>query len=171
MSVVDVNSLLSEVSADQPCGEDLEYDPAYGELERAAQGIDVVPGLPRHGIGDLPANAMVAGFVPHGLVMKQSTLVIAHAGHGIVSKALYHGVPMILLPWNRDQPGVADRAARLGVAEVVLREDVNETSVKAAVSRVFSDAEYQERATSISKKIKVTNPIALACQLLEDFEM
>jgi MGT family glycosyltransferase len=125
----------------------------------------------RDGIGELPTNAMVAGFVPHGLVMKQSTLVIAHAGHGIVSKALYHGVPMILLPWNRDQPGVADRAARLGVAEVVLREDVNETSVKAAVSRVFSDAEYQERATSISKKIKVTNPIALACQLLEDFEM
>ena len=125
----------------------------------------------RNGIGELPTNAMVAGFVPHRLVMKQSSLVIAHAGHGIVSKALYHGVPMVLLPWNRDQPGVADRAVRLGVADVVLRDDVNEKSVRAAVSRVFRDTKYQELATKISKKIKANNAIDLACQLVEDFEI
>jgi UDP:flavonoid glycosyltransferase YjiC (YdhE family) len=124
----------------------------------------------RNGIGELPTNAMVVGFVPHGLVMKQSSLVIAHAGHGIVSKALYHGVPMVLLPWNRDQPGVADRAVRLGVADIVLREDVNEKSVRAAVARVLTDTNYQEMSTNISKKIKATNAIALACQLVEDFE-
>jgi UDP:flavonoid glycosyltransferase YjiC (YdhE family) len=78
---------------------------------------------------------------------------------------------MVLLPWNRDQPGVADRAAKFGVADVVRREDVNKTSVRAAVSRVFRDTKYQEPATSISKEIKATDPIALACQLLEDFEM
>ena len=38
MSTIDVNSLLNEVSPDAPSGEDLEYDPAFGELERAAQG-------------------------------------------------------------------------------------------------------------------------------------
>ena len=35
---IDVQKLLAEVSADQPAGEDLEYDPAFGELERSAQG-------------------------------------------------------------------------------------------------------------------------------------
>jgi len=103
--------------------------------------------------------------------MKQGTLVIAHAGHGIVSKALYHGVPMVLLPWNRDQPGVADRAVSLGVAEMVRREDVNETSVKATVSKVLNDAKYREMTTNISKKIKATDSIAYACQLVEDFEL
>ena len=38
MSPVDVDALLQEISGDTPCGEDLEYDPAFGELERAAQG-------------------------------------------------------------------------------------------------------------------------------------
>ncbi len=38
MSVIDVNSLLNEISPDAPTGEDLEYDPAFGELERAAEG-------------------------------------------------------------------------------------------------------------------------------------
>ena len=38
MSLIDVNSLLDEISAELPCGDDLEYDPEFGELERAAQG-------------------------------------------------------------------------------------------------------------------------------------
>jgi type VI secretion system protein ImpA len=35
---IDVNALLSPLSEESPCGENLEYDPAFGELERAAQG-------------------------------------------------------------------------------------------------------------------------------------
>lgn len=38
MSVIDTERLLAEISADSPCGEDLEYDPQFGEMERAAQG-------------------------------------------------------------------------------------------------------------------------------------
>ncbi|MCY2996117.1 MAG: type VI secretion system protein TssA [Planctomycetota bacterium] len=38
MTVIDVDELLLEVAADAPCGENLEYDADYGELERAAQG-------------------------------------------------------------------------------------------------------------------------------------
>src|SRR5690606_12113937 len=34
----DTDSLLAPISDDAPCGENLEYDPAFGELERAAQG-------------------------------------------------------------------------------------------------------------------------------------
>jgi len=50
MSVIDVNSLLSEISPDAPCGEDLEYDPAFGELERSAQST------PEQTIGDSVAG-------------------------------------------------------------------------------------------------------------------
>jgi type VI secretion system protein ImpA len=38
MSNIDINKLLEPVSEESPCGEDLEYDPEFGELERAAQG-------------------------------------------------------------------------------------------------------------------------------------
>lgn len=38
MSQIDVNSLLEEISAELPCGKDLEYDTEFGEMERAAQG-------------------------------------------------------------------------------------------------------------------------------------
>lgn len=38
MSVLDVESLLAPVSADAPCGENLEYDPDYAAMEQAAAG-------------------------------------------------------------------------------------------------------------------------------------
>ena len=38
MSIVDVDSLLQELAADAPCGLNLEYDPAFLELEQNALG-------------------------------------------------------------------------------------------------------------------------------------
>jgi type VI secretion system protein ImpA len=46
MSAIDVDKLLEEISADAPCGDNLEYDPAFGEMERAAQS------KPEQQIGD-----------------------------------------------------------------------------------------------------------------------
>lgn len=38
MARIDAESLLQAVSEELPCGEDLEYDTAFGELERASRG-------------------------------------------------------------------------------------------------------------------------------------
>jgi UDP:flavonoid glycosyltransferase YjiC (YdhE family) len=45
--------------------------------------------------------------VPHAKVLKRSCLLVSHAGHGVVLKALYYGVPMVLVPWGRDQTGAS----------------------------------------------------------------
>lgn len=53
MSIIDVESLLSEITADAPCGEDLEYDPQFVEMEKQAQetperqyGNTIIPSEP-----------------------------------------------------------------------------------------------------------------------------
>lgn len=38
MPAIDVDALLTEISPESPCGENLEYDPSFQEMERAAQG-------------------------------------------------------------------------------------------------------------------------------------
>lgn len=38
MSVIDIEQLLSQIADDSPCGEDLEYDPVFVEMEQLAQG-------------------------------------------------------------------------------------------------------------------------------------
>jgi len=53
MSVIDIEELLSEIAAAAPCGEDLEYDPAFAEMEKLAQetperqyGDTIIPAEP-----------------------------------------------------------------------------------------------------------------------------
>src|SRR5215470_1148833 len=60
----------------------------------------------------LPRNARVEHYVSHAEVLKRACLIVSHAGHGVVLKALYYGVPMVLVPLGRDQPGVAARPRR-----------------------------------------------------------
>ncbi len=54
MSLLEVESLLAEISPEAPCGEDLEYDPAFGELERSAQS------RPEQEMGDAVVEAQEA---------------------------------------------------------------------------------------------------------------
>ena len=52
MSAIDIETLLAEISTDEPSGPDLEYDAAFSELERSAEGT------PERQVGDsiLPAE-------------------------------------------------------------------------------------------------------------------
>jgi MGT family glycosyltransferase len=64
-----------------------------------------------------PANVRIERFVPHSPVLERAACVVCHAGMGITQKALAHGVPVVAIPFGRDQPEVARRVeiARAGV--------------------------------------------------------
>jgi len=120
-------------------------------------------------LGELPEHVYLSGYVPHSAVMAASRLIISHAGHGIVMKALYYGVPMVLVPWGRDQPGVAARAEALGVAAVVRRDACNDASVAQALRQVLDNAHFTQRARAISKRLQVEDAVAEACAQIELF--
>ena len=43
-------------------------------------------------------------FVPHTPVIERASCVVCQAGMGITQKALAHGVPVVVIPFGRDQP-------------------------------------------------------------------
>jgi MGT family glycosyltransferase len=122
---------------------------------------------PRDELGAVPANAWIEPFVPHSAVLTRCRLLVSHAGHGIVAKALYYGVPMVLVPWDRDQPGVAARAAALGVAEVIARHDLTALRLSAAVQRVLGTSHYQANAARIASHLQARDAVALARARIE----
>jgi MGT family glycosyltransferase len=122
---------------------------------------------PRDELGPVPANARIEPFVPHSAVLTRSGLLVSHAGHGVVAKALYYGVPMVLVPWERDQPGVAARAAALGVAEVIAREDLTEQRLAAAIQRVLGTPRYQENAARVASHLQARDAVAIARARIE----
>ena len=122
----------------------------------------------RNELGNIPNNAIITGFVPHTPLLKRSLLVVNHAGHGIVSKALQYGVPMVPLPWDRDQPGVAARAKRLGVARLVPRINATPEEVARAVNELLDNPKYRKASSFHSKRLKAIDSVTVACSLLED---
>ncbi len=56
-----------------------------------------------------PANARVETYTPHGPLFARAEVVVTHGGMGATQKALSHGVPVVAVPFGRDQREVARR--------------------------------------------------------------
>src|SRR5699024_853387 len=55
------------------------------------------PALKDHSL-HAPANVTLLPSAPHDAVMKEVSLVVTHGGHGTVSRALLHGLPLLVMP-------------------------------------------------------------------------
>ena len=90
---------------------------------------------------DLPpaGNVRVEQFVPHGHVLPQCAAVICHGGMGIVAKAMLHGVPMVVVPFGRDQPEIARRVTEAGAGVAIKPKQLTPQRLRAAV-RTAMDA-------------------------------
>jgi UDP:flavonoid glycosyltransferase YjiC (YdhE family) len=152
-----------------------------GEMDLARAAIEAMSNFPvrtlltladphaKDALGIDNERVRVETFVPHSPVLNQAALCVAHAGHGIVAKALYFGVPMVLVPWDRDQPGVAARAEALGVARIVRREDLTPVSLADAIREILETPSYSEQARVHGERIRANDANARACSLIEEF--
>ncbi|MGI9585597.1 MAG: glycosyltransferase, partial [Acidimicrobiia bacterium] len=128
--------VMVTASTSRPADEEAMLRSTVAALEE--RDVRIVMTLPQDNWKDpVPPNMTITGFAPHTPILERSALCVSQAGHGIVSKCLTNGVPMILIPWDADQPGVANRAASLGVAAVVDRDDTSHETVFAAVDQIL----------------------------------
>ncbi len=115
----------------------------------------------------LPANFFVHGYVPHSGVLAHCRLAISHGGHGLVLKAMRHGVPQLLVPWGRDQPGVASRAAALGVARVLQPADIPGPPMAEVLRELLADRSSLARVHSQSQRLGAMRLLPVALQRLQ----
>jgi UDP:flavonoid glycosyltransferase YjiC (YdhE family) len=137
----------------------------------AARRVRVVVTLgPDHAADEIttvPANARLERTVSHAAVLERAALMVSHGGHGSVMKALWYGRPMVLIPWGRDQPGVAARAAALGVAEVLPQDHTFPKALAAGIDRAFTDEQSRDTAARHRDRLRRTDPQGTAASLLE----
>ena len=65
------------------------------------------------------------------------------------------------------KPGVATRAAALGVAEVIARHDLTARRLAAAIDRVLENPSYQENAARIASRLQTQDAVAIARTRIE----
>jgi MGT family glycosyltransferase len=92
-----------------------------------------------------PANVRVVRAAPHQQVLREASVVVTHAGHGSVLKALAAGVPLVCMPLGRDQKDNTVRVLRLG-AGVRVSKGEPPAGIAAAVRRVLDQPAYGRAA-------------------------
>jgi MGT family glycosyltransferase len=97
------------------------------------------------GFRQAPADAVVARWAPQPALLQRAALMINHGGLGTVKECLYFGVPMLCLPFSRDQPGYAARVAYHGLG---LMGDIRRSTAARLLEQIesiLSDRGYAER--------------------------
>lgn len=116
---------------------------------------------------ELPDNATVRPFVPHAEVLPSVSATVTHCGHGTVTAALAHGVPIAGLPYPAaDQPFLAARIQALG-AGVAMDGESSPLVIRRAVRDLLDRPSFGEAAARLGRAIRAAPGAAGAADLLE----
>lgn len=113
---------------------------------------------------DVPRNARVAEFVPHSLVLPNAAVAVTHGGMGVTQKALAAGVPVVVVPWGRDQAEVGRRAEATGAGLLLPRRKLSPGSLRDAVRRA---QELRPVARALAARMASEGGAPLAADRLE----
>jgi len=103
--------------------------------------------------GRLPKNVIVERYVPQADVLPLCDVAVGHGGSGSTLGALAHGLPMLLLPHGADQFENARACARLGVATVLMPDELTGESVASSVTSLLADQEPRAEAARLGQEI------------------
>jgi UDP:flavonoid glycosyltransferase YjiC (YdhE family) len=119
---------------------------------------------PRVAQAEVPPWA-VAGLGRQDELLSHADLVICGGGHGMVSKTLLAGVPLVVVPGGGDQWEIANRVVRQGSAQLV--RPLRAESLVAAVTEVLSTPRYREAAQLAGAGVaEVEDPVRVCHEAL-----
>lgn len=119
----------------------------------------------------LPSNVVWTTEMPsHHLYMPSADLVVTHGGCGTLQKAIKYGVPMIIIPLGEDHYSLASRCVNLGIATMLLPEEMTEQALLNQVNEMLRNRSYLEKAKDLSRRNERIACNRLAADYLEIME-
>ncbi|WP_069385561.1 glycosyltransferase [Cellulosimicrobium cellulans] len=110
-------------------------------------------GRPVETLGDLPANARAAEYLPYELLLPRTSAYVTNGGYGGVHHALRHGVPLVVAGRTEDKAEVAARVAWSGAGVRLRTNAPRPARVRRAVRRVLDDPSYARASTRLGERI------------------
>jgi UDP:flavonoid glycosyltransferase YjiC (YdhE family) len=117
----------------------------------------------------VPPNARLVDWLSYARTMPKCDLVICHAGHGTVCRALASGVALIACPAEGDMAENAARVAWAGAGVSLPRRLATARGIRLATRKVLGDPSYSEKARDLSDWARRFDGRAIAADELERF--
>ena len=116
---------------------------------------------------EVPANARLVEWVSYSKEMPACSLVICHAGHGTMARALACGCPILAVPHVGDMAENAARADWAGVGVRLPWRLLGAASLRLAVRRSLSERSLTERARELAGWAAAHDGASRAADLVE----
>ena len=100
-------------------------------------------------------NIYLERFVSHAAVLRSCAAVVTHSGMGIVGKATAHGVPIVSVPFGRDQPEIARRIMEAGVGVRVGPKELSPDRLRQAVREAVA---LRPRVRQVAVEMAAADP-------------
>ncbi len=114
------------------------------------------------------ARTRLVDWVSYARMLPAASLVISHAGHGTLARALACGVPVLAVPHVGDMPENAARLAWSGAGLRLPWRLLSPLTVRLAVQRALDpDAPYAARAAQFGARAEARDGAARAAELVE----
>ncbi|MDP9326069.1 MAG: glycosyltransferase [Candidatus Dormibacteraeota bacterium] len=139
------------------------FNSTPGALEAIIEGLKdepinlvvaIGPGQDPGRFGTLPPNVRLESYVPQVLLLEQCDLFVTHGGFNSIKESSIAGVPMVVMPITADQPYNAERAAALGIAEVIAPDHRTPEAVRNAVQKVLQEPSYRAQAKKFQAQMQ-----------------
>jgi len=116
---------------------------------------------------DVPANAVLVDWLSYARTMPHADLVVCHAGHGTLVRALSSGCAVVACPAAGDMNENAARLDWYGAGVRVPRRLLGPTTLRLAVERALDDPTMRARARSLQTWMAANDPAQRAAELVE----
>ena len=152
------------------------HDPDHRLLHAALLGLSDLPvrvlatynhRLPSRPL-PVPENARVVDWLSYSRTMPLCDLVICHAGHGTVVRALSSGCPVLACPALGDMSENAARLDWAGAGIRLPRRFLSPRSIRLAVERALEDPAISLRARELGNWAREHDSGATAARLVEE---
>jgi UDP:flavonoid glycosyltransferase YjiC (YdhE family) len=116
----------------------------------------------------VPPNARLVEWLSYSRTMPRCAVVVCHAGHGTMARALAAGVPVVAVPAAGD---MGENAARLDWAGAGVRLPwrlLSPLTLRLAVRRVLTEPSFAARAAELAAWAAANDPAPRAAYLVEE---
>jgi UDP:flavonoid glycosyltransferase YjiC (YdhE family) len=118
---------------------------------------------------EVPANARLVDWVSYSRTMPRCDVVVCHAGHGTVARALASRCVVVAVPAAGDMNENAARIDWAGVGVRVPRRLCNPSAIRLAVERALATPALRNRARELAEWSSKHDAGARAADLIEAF--
>ncbi|HEY1689016.1 MAG TPA: nucleotide disphospho-sugar-binding domain-containing protein [Solirubrobacteraceae bacterium] len=115
----------------------------------------------------VPPNTRLVEWVSYAKTMRSCDLVVCHAGHGTVARALSYGCPVVACPVAGDMNENAARVAWAGAGVRLPRRFISPRPLRLAIEHALGDTTMRATARRFQHWTETHDPAATAAQLVE----